>query len=505
MRRRRLLITAGLCLGVTPTLTAADRFEVTLDPAIADEPQSGRLLFFFVTQAMPRWERIAPMNAPFFIAPQPIASVDVRDWTPGTTMRLDAPTVAWPAPISELDIVGNMQVVLDVDQTERSHDAGPGNLYSDIQRITLSSDAEDSITCTLTKRIEPRPMPTSTDRVQFVEWRSSLLSAAAGHDVYHRAGVVLPHEYADDPDRHWPAVYVIPGYGGRHTMARRYAGRSTPVPHAVYIVLDCESPLGHHGFVDSPNHGPRATALVEEFIPHLERMFRLKSTPAKRIVTGHSSGGWSSLWLQLHYPDVFGACFSSAPDPVDFRAFSGVNIYKDENMFVDATGGQRPSYRSTNSDGVDTVRMTIAEENGMEWAIHPRGGSGQQWDAWEAMFSPRDEATGLPVPLFDPRTGAIDHEVARHWARYDIGRLVRSNWETFGPIMRDRVRLVCGSVDSFYLEDAVIELGTAVDERLGGETGAGYVRIIDGADHGSVWYSVREIWANDMAAFLDES
>ncbi|MFM8872344.1 MAG: alpha/beta hydrolase-fold protein, partial [Phycisphaerales bacterium] len=69
---------------------------------------------------------------------------------------------------------------------------------------------------------------------------------------------------------------------------------------------------------DSAANGPRARALVEEFIPALERQFRLVRRPEARIVTGHSSGGWSALWLQLTHPETFGACFPSTPDPVDF-------------------------------------------------------------------------------------------------------------------------------------------------------------------------------------------
>ena len=105
---------------------------------------------------------------------------------------------------------------------------------------------------------------------------------------------------------------------------------------AIWIVLDPEDRLGHHGFVDSDNFGPRSTALVEEFIPWLERRFRLVSSPKARFLTGHSSGGWSSLWLQLNHPEFFGGCFSSAPDPVDVTAFETVDLTSDQTLFTDA-------------------------------------------------------------------------------------------------------------------------------------------------------------------------
>src|SRR6185295_9952655 len=54
---------------------------------------------------------------------------------------------------------------------------------------------------------------------------------------------------------------------------------------------------------------------------------------AARLLTGHSSGGWTVLYLQTHYPAIFTACWSSSPDPVDFRNFQLANLYSDKNIF----------------------------------------------------------------------------------------------------------------------------------------------------------------------------
>jgi hypothetical protein len=44
----------------------------------------------------------------------------------------------------------------------------------------------------------------------------------------------------------------------------------------IYILLDGNAPLGHHTFCDSENNGPRASALVEEFIFVFEKKFRAR-------------------------------------------------------------------------------------------------------------------------------------------------------------------------------------------------------------------------------------
>jgi S-formylglutathione hydrolase FrmB len=307
---------------------------------------------------------------------------------------------------------------------------------------------------------------------------------------------------------------VIPGYGGRDDGAAEYASMfMTPgveelAPLAVHIVLDPELPLGHHGFADSANNGPVGEALVKELIPHIESRFRLVARPEARLVTGHSSGGWSSLWLQLTYPDVFGGCWSSAPDPIDFRAFQMTNIYDDASTYHDAAGAETPSHRRMRgSNTQQVVTMTVRQENLMEYAIDPTGHSGQQWDAWEAMFSPRDEATGMPRPLFDPMTGKIDREVVEHWKRYDIARAVREGWEELGPVVKSRVHLAVGDEDNFYLERGVQGFAATVEEQNGGpldDEGGGYVLIVPMANHGTLSAKIFQRWNKEMREHLQK-
>ena len=69
--------------------------------------------------------------------------------------------------------------------------------------------------------------------------------------------------------------------------------------------------IGHTSFANSRVNGPWASALTQELVPKLESMFRLIPDARGRFLTGHSSGGWSSLWLQIQYPDLFGGTWSS--------------------------------------------------------------------------------------------------------------------------------------------------------------------------------------------------
>jgi hypothetical protein len=500
-----------------------DRISVVLPPERAallldGLPREGRMLLFLVATNS-RLDGSACLEAPFFEAPQPIFSVPVAALEPGRPVEIGVDAAAFPAPLDELSGEFRVQAVFRRNPAERSHLA-PGNLVSEERTIRLDPGRADTIALELTRAL-PAPAPPEAPNLRLVEMRSPLLSAATGREVVHRAGVALPRGW-DDPShrrRLWPAVYVVPGFGGRFDDALRYArmlateGSQSVVPQAVWIVLDPESPWGHHGFVDSPANGPRGRALVEELIPELEREFRLIPRVEARILTGHSSGGWTGLWLQLSRPDVFGACFAAAPDPVDFSAFQRVDLYTDVSYFSDAEGAEHPSYRTPVIRTLDKVRMTNREEAGMEHALSPEGRSGEQLDAYAAMFSALDPATRLPRRAWDPETGVIDRRVIEdEWSRFDIARLVRGDPARYVPILRQRVRLLVGSRDNFYLERAVARLKDAVERAVAAAAaaghpfppGPGYIEILPEETHFTIPAASMLRWHREMREYLKE-
>ncbi len=475
----------------------------------------GRMLLFLIQEGSKAGPH--PVDAPFFDDPQPMYSVGVTKLVPGQPVELDADAISFPVPITELEGRFRVQAVFDRDRTERGH-AATGNLYSAEETIDFSRTRADTPTVELSKAFVPDSLPTAPN-LRFFEMKSPLLSRAAGRDVIMRAGIALPTGWADPNHRRrmWPAFYVIPGFGGGRQAAAEYArmlatpGSGNIVPQAVWIVLDPDAPLGHHGFVDSAANGPRAEALVTEFIPELERQFHLIRRAEARVVTGHSSGGWSSLWLQLTHPETFGACFSSAPDPVDFSAFQLSDLYADASVFTDAEGKEQCSYRTPIMKQFDKVRMTVRQEAAMERVLGPDRDSGEQWDAWSAMWSAVDPRTRLPRPMFDGATGSIDRGVVgNEWSRFDITRLLRNDPDRYAPLLRQRVRLLCGGRDNFYLNRAVERLR---DQMAALETqraaagkplpaGPGYIEIMPNETHGTLPASSMLRWQREMRDYL---
>jgi hypothetical protein len=93
--------------------------------------------------------------------------------------------------------------------------------------------------------------------------------------------------------------------------------------------------------------------------------------------------------------------------------------------------------------------------NMRELALGTKGRSGQQWDIWEAVYSPVGP-DGYPKRIWNKYTGKIDHEVAEYWKEnYDLAYIMRRDWETLGPKLKGKVHIYCGDMDNYYLNNAV--------------------------------------------------
>jgi S-formylglutathione hydrolase FrmB len=410
--------------------------------------------------------------------PEPGLAKDVKGWKPGGPLTISGQDISYPKSLAELK-PGKYYVsaVMDRDLGGIDFSASPGNVYSKAIQMELDPNAAGLIKLKLDQVYRERAFK-ETDSVKLVDIESPMLTKFHGKPMRMRAGVVLPPSFGKEPERKYPFVYEVTGFGGNHFAAFGRAQRKAwdvAGVETVWVVLDANCRLGHHVFADSANNGPVGTALVEEMIPYIEKKYRGSGV---RFTTGHSSGGWSSLWLQVSYPETFAGCWSTAPDPVDLRDFQKINVYeKGTNMFTDAEGTRRPIARTNGKPSLFYQPFSDMEEY---------MGRGGQLGSFEAVFSPRG-TDGKPRQLWDRKTGEISSEIAAAWEKYDIRRVVERNWKTLGPKLAGKIHVYMGEEDTFYLEgatrllkeslanlksDAVVELfpkknhGTLVDAAL---------------------------------------
>jgi hypothetical protein len=127
--------------------------------------------------------------------------------------------------------------------------------------------------------------------------------------------------------------------------------------------------------------------------------------------------------------------------------------------------------------------LTIEQINRLELVLGDKSRSGQQWDIWEAVYSPVG-ADGYPKRIWDKRTGVIDPQVAAHWREnYDLGYILRRDWNKgLGQKLEGKLSLYVGDMDNYYLNNAVY----LVEEFLKGTRDpsyAGEVMYGDRAEH----------------------
>jgi hypothetical protein len=503
-----------LSLLVPAHVRAAVTFTIAIDKALNIPSASGRLIICIAAPDAKIARGTPVLDAPFWDDPQPLFGVELNDLKATDKPRVVSITDASSLGADEL-APGTYRVGARLITTHQSSSwrDDAGNLYTDESTFTVPKpDAKDpnvKVALVLRHMTKAREW-NSTSGAELVEIRSNLLSAFHGREVFLRAGVVKPIGF--DEAKKYGAIYEVPGFGGDHFRAAETALRlkltheqwpeGRLARRAFHIVLNPESPNGHTLFADSDNNGPVGRALVTELIPAIEAKYpALIARPDARLLRGHSSGGWSVLWLALNYPDIFGKVWSSAPDPVDFRRFQLVDIYADANMYTRTAASAKgmgatctptdtPSFRKG-----DHALMTIREENAGERVLGPDQTSGQQWASWQAVFGPRVSEQGWgkghPAALYDARSGVLDHAIAERFSAYDLGHLLRSHPEKYAPIWRDHIRLIVGDRDSFYLNEAVSLLKPDVESAIGklatSPTPAwGCIKIVPGYDHGSL-------------------
>lgn len=441
----------------------------------------------------------------------PVFGLDVLGWRPGTTRRIEGQTAGFPLRTLgalppgryrvqamlrryETHRLGDGRVLqLPRPQTTRTGvSAASGDRYS--RPVVLDWDGArwglggmPLPTLLLTEVIaEPRPF-VETPWVKHVQIRSERLSTFWGRDVVLGAFVTLPLGFESHPKARYPLVIqhglfpvgpsgwrerapdpgLVPDFSERFQLAGdnqlqqrlawelHQAWTAPGFPRVLLVEIQHPTPFHETSYaVNSANHGPYGDAIQYELIPEIERRFRGIGQGWARFVFGGSAGGWMAMAAQVFYPDEYNGAWIACPDPIDFRHLVSIDLQADRNAYFWPNPFKlthRPGFRNARGH----VLATIEDQASFELAIATHGRSGEQWDAWESIFSPAGD-DGYPRRLWDRLTGEIDPITARHWREhYDLENRLRRDWDTLGPKLRGKLRIAVGEADNYYLEAAV--------------------------------------------------
>jgi len=363
----------------------------------------------------------------------------------------------------------------------------PGNLYSTPESMQIDPREDKTIQIKLDKAIPPIDPPQDTKYIKHIKMQSKLLSEFWGRPMYLGACILLPYGFDEHPEARYPLTvfhghfpYTFGGFReeppdpdlkpeysarfdweGYNKTVQEYAYKfyqywiAPDTPRMLIIEIQHANPYYDDSYaVNSANLGPYGDAITYELIPYVEEQFRGIGEGWARFLYGGSTGGWEALAVQVFYPDDYNGCFAACPDPIDFRAYTVINIYEDNNAYyLDSPFKRTPRPGQRNYLG--HISCTLEETNHRELVLGTNSRSGDQWDIWEAVYSPVGE-NGYPQRIWDKLTGEIDHSVAEYWREnYDIGYILRRDWKTLGPKLKGKLRIYCGDMDNYYLNNAV--------------------------------------------------
>lgn len=480
----------------------AQMFNVKINNNLHTENFDGRLLLLFSNNnaAEPRFQISDALST------QIILGKNVDQWAIGSTQSIAQEAYGFPKErLSEIPAgdyyvqvllhkyetfhLKNGKVVkLPMDRGEGQHwNLAPGNIYSKPIKIHFDPKNTEVVQLTIDQIIPPIIEPTDSKYIKHIKIQSKLLTEFWGRPMYLGAHILLPEGFDTHPNVKYPlAIYhghfpsdisgfsttppnpnLIPDTSARFNITgynkiqeeeayqfyKQWTGPS--FPRVLAIEIQHATPYYDDSYaVNSANMGPYGDAITYELIPEIEKQFRGIGQGWARFTYGGSTGGWEALAVQVFYPNEYNGAYAACPDPIDFNHYTTINIYKDENAYYaksDFKDLARPSHRNY----LGHVSSTIKETNQRELALGTHSRSGDQYDVWEAVFSPMGE-DGYPKRIFDKHSGTIDKSVAAYWKEnYDLAHIIKRDWPKIGEQLKGKIHLYVGDMDNYYLNNAV--------------------------------------------------
>jgi hypothetical protein len=478
------------------------RFGISFAEELSEEALDGRMLLMISTNER-REPRFQISDGP---DTQLVFGIDVDRLKPGEIAVIDKSVFGYPLksiseiPAGEYWVQGLLhryetfhradghKVKLPMDRGEgQQWNRAPGNLYSTTKKFFIDPRKDEMMEIILDNEIPPISPPKDTKYIKHVKIQSKRLTEFWGHPMHLGACVLLPEGFDEHPEARYPLVIfhghfphtfsgfretpqdpnLKPEYSSRfnwegyNRTVQEYAYKfyqewtGPDFPRVVVIEIQHANPYYDDSYaVNSANLGPYGDAIAHELIPYVEKKFRCLGKGWARFLYGGSTGGWEALAVQVFYPEDYNGCWAACPDPIDFQAYTIVNIYEDKNAYYLQSNFKRTP-RPGRRNYLGKINCTLEEMNHRELVLGTKGRSGGQWDIWQAVYSPVGE-DGYPKPIWDKMTGEIDHSVAESWREnYDLRYILERDWKTLGPKLKGKIHIYCGDMDNYYLNNAV--------------------------------------------------
>ena len=546
--KRKLCFAVILCLAVAvmigvaaPIAAATLRFNVSIAPGVSAKPLDGRLVV--IVSPNGDYEPRLQANDGWVAWGPPFWGMDVCGMRPGVPVRFGGAGVDG-ASLASLDDLepGDyyVQALLNVYTTFRRSDGSvvklhmpagegqnpfltPGNLVSTPVWLHLDPTADRAFSLRLDQVLPPLEMvppggtiqqgnPVDTKHVRHIKIKSALLSKFWGQPMYIAADVLLPEGYDNPANRcvRYPVIWSEGHFGEKwiyfdedplteDEMSQWWV--SDAAPRVIYVTIRHENPFYDDSYaVNSANLGPYGDAIAKELIPEVDKSFRTIRARWARTTGGGSTGGWEAAAQMIFYPRLYSGAWVAFPDPMDFRGLELINIYDDPSAYYYDYPESLLAIPSFRDSATGETLFTAEQESrwGLALGTHGRSGLGA-WDIYQAAFGPQGR-DGYPAPIWDRKTGVIDHDVAKAWRPRDLSLYLQRHWDDVGPLIAGRMFFWCGTMDDFFYDNPTRlfeeQTGTFTNPKADFSFEWG-----EGQGHGWMPMTFEEVFI-DMAAYM---
>lgn len=182
-------------------------------------------------------------------------------------------------------------------------------LFLLVDLVTVSAQSRRRAQLTAPQSNGPVPVVSApqTRLLESMIMNSSLMNQAVKYSIY------LPPDYYTS-NRRYPVLYLLHGYGDNETSwiqfgeADRIADMGIKEGEWPPMIIVMPNGGGSWFVNDYQNKVRYEDMFVQELIPHIDTMFRTRTQREFRALSGLSMGGFGSLTLAMHHPELFGSC-----------------------------------------------------------------------------------------------------------------------------------------------------------------------------------------------------
>ena len=126
--------------------------------------------------------------------------------------------------------------------------------------------------------------------------------------------VYLPASYASSPNRRYPVLYFLHGYGAHaetYWNSLSVASAADAAGSEMILVLpDAFTIYDGSMFSNSPTTGDWETFVADDLTSYIDGHYRTIANRAARGLSGHSMGGYGTVRIGMKRPDAFGALYA---------------------------------------------------------------------------------------------------------------------------------------------------------------------------------------------------